>query len=81
MMRVCLVTSSFGECLSGADRSLLETLDLLQDRGAQCSALLHPRGALRSELIHRGIPIVRSRTAPGWPGENRQVGSAWAGLC
>lgn len=74
MMRVCFVTSSFGEFLSGADRSLLETLDLLQDRGVQCFALLHPRGALRSELIHREIPHrtlpyrpwMAGRESPGW---------------
>ena len=78
-MGVCFVTSSFEEFLPGADRSLLESLDLLQDLGLEWFLLLHPCGALRSWLIHRAIPQPTLVFAPGWRGQKHLFRGSRAG--
>jgi glycosyltransferase involved in cell wall biosynthesis len=53
-MRVCFVSHSGGA--GGAERSLLETIDVLAERGVDCRVVVPERGYLSAELRRRGVP-------------------------
>ncbi len=55
-MRVCFISHSSSK--SGAERSLLETIDTLKMRDIECFVFLPNKGALISELGKRNIPYI-----------------------
>ncbi len=54
-MKICFVSHSAG--LGGAERILLETIDVLSERRFACHVLLPGEGELARELHSRGVPI------------------------
>lgn len=57
MMKVCFVVACPGTDMRGGPRSLLETINSLQEFGVECFVLLPARGRLLDELSSRGIPV------------------------
>lgn len=55
-MKVCLVSHS--SLKGGGERSLLETIEAMLDRGVECSVLLPRRGPLHDDLQLRGVPAA-----------------------
>lgn len=56
MMKVCFIAACPGTDMRGGPRSLLETIDALQQQGVECFVLLPAHGRLIDELSCRGIP-------------------------
>ena len=56
-LRVCFVSHSAG--LAGAERSLLELVEMLTQMGTECSVILPYKGPLFQELKSRGIYVTR----------------------
>lgn len=52
-MRICFVSHSSGD--GGAERVLLETIELLQARGIECQVILPTEGSLGEELARLGV--------------------------
>ncbi len=52
-MKICFVSHSAAK--GGAERSLLELVDTLKERGAECCIILPKNGSLINELEERGI--------------------------
>jgi glycosyltransferase involved in cell wall biosynthesis len=53
-VRVCFVSHSSGE--GGAEKALLETIDVLRDEGVECTVFLPERGAMANELDTLRVP-------------------------
>jgi glycosyltransferase involved in cell wall biosynthesis len=53
ILRICFISNS--RKLGGAERVLLETIDVLTENGAECRVLLPGEGTLSEELSRRGI--------------------------
>lgn len=57
-MKICFISHSAR--LGGAETVLLETLDVLQENGVQCYAVLPSRGPLADELERLHVPVLVS---------------------
>lgn len=55
-MRVCLIASCAS--MGGAERALMETIDVLVDRGIECRVLVPGDGELAEELRNAGVPYA-----------------------
>jgi glycosyltransferase involved in cell wall biosynthesis len=67
-MRICFVSHSGGS--GGAERVLLETIELLQAHGVECRVLLPSGGHLCQELIRLGVPFSVI-SYPMWMGRGK----------
>ena len=72
-MKVCFITN--GQGLGGAERVLLETIDVLREAGIECRVIMPGRGALANELHAMGIPVafLKGGSWVSW-----EVPSLWA---
>lgn len=78
-LKICFVLA--GSQKWGADRSFIETLEVLKERGVECFVLLPHDGELSSELSIRGIPCcvipykwwIRDQKAALWNRFRRTV--------
>jgi glycosyltransferase involved in cell wall biosynthesis len=52
-LKICFISNC--PRIGGAERVLLETIDVLSERGVECRVLLPARGAFADELSRRGI--------------------------
>ena len=55
-MRVCLISHSPAK--GGAERALLETVEVLKEHGVDCRVLLPEHGELSVELDKLGVPFA-----------------------
>src|SRR5271166_3143109 len=58
-MRICFIANC--AILGGAERVLLETMDVLIDRGVDCRALVPVDGELAEELRRMQVPVTFAR--------------------
>jgi glycosyltransferase involved in cell wall biosynthesis len=72
-MRICFVSHSGG--YGGAERVLLETIELLQSAGIECRVLLPSEGYFSRELARLGIPFTII-SYPMWMGRGKPSFSA-----
>lgn len=77
-MKICFISNC--PRIGGAERVLLETIDVLLQEGIECRVLLPGAGKFAEELERRGIPhvIIRSAflTLPGEPTVWRRLKAA-----
>ena len=68
-MQICFISNCVR--IGGAERVLLETIDVLSEQGIGCRVLLPGEGKFAEELSRKGIPysVIRSAsvTCPGQP--------------
>src|ERR1700722_6133643 len=67
-MRICFISHS--SRLGGAERVLLETIDVLQSAGVECRVVLPQRGEMCQELERIGVPFVVI-SFPLWMGRRK----------
>lgn len=77
-MRICFISNC--SRIGGAERVLLETIDIFRERDVECHVLLPEEGVFAQELSRRGIPyaIVQSAslTSSGKPSPWARVKAA-----
>jgi glycosyltransferase involved in cell wall biosynthesis len=74
-MKICFVSHSAG--LGGAERVLLESIELLHAQGTECCALMPTEGPFCQELRKLGIPVAII-SYPMWMGRGKA--SFWTRL-
>jgi glycosyltransferase involved in cell wall biosynthesis len=56
-MKVCFISHTSGK--GGAERVLIELIDVLKERGVECFVIMPDKGALMSELKTRGVTFSK----------------------
>ena len=77
-VRVCFISHSAGT--GGAERVLLETIEALRSRGAECRVIVPERGALLDELMRLGVEI-QVISFPLWMCRGKARFSVWLKMC